>query len=378
MKIKLVSTYPPTKCGIAEHAKQLADSLKKAGIEPEIIEIEKPTSSNPFYFLKLAQKAAKGSSKEDVIHIQFQLTIFGKLFGILPGFYISIFLVWLKILSKAKIVMALHDSPSKELALGKGRKEKALFFYYKFIYIFLRLFVDKFIAHSKKGEEINIKEWKIDKEKITTLPLGLPTKIIKLDKNKCKSQLGLRNKKILLILGYIRASKNYRVILESLKELKEEVVLLIVGKPQLEKDKVAYESIIKDIDRLKLNKRVKLLGFVKEEEIPCLLNATDIGITLHTQGGGDFMSSTMAMQLAYQIPMLSTNIPSFENLKKNEKCIETFNENDSVDLTKKIKNLLYNSSKIKYLKAQSQKYWEKNNWNEIGNKTKNLYLSLFK
>jgi len=82
------------------------------------------------------------------------------------------------------------------------------------------------------------------------------------------------------------------------------------------------------------------------------------------------------MQLAYQIPLLSTNIPSFENLKKEERCIETFNEDDSADLIKKIKSLLYNQSKIKYLKIQSKKYWKKNNWDEIGKKTKNIYLSI--
>ena len=318
MKIRIVSTYPPTKCGIAEHAKQLSESLKKSGIQPEIIDIKNPSSSNPFYFIKLAKKTAKGLSKEDIIHIQFQITIFGKLLGILPGFYILTFLIWIKLLTRAKIVMALHDSPTKKYALKKGKKEKALLYYYKFIYVFLKLFVDYFIAHSKNGERINIEEWGINREKITTLPLGLPTKIKRLDKNECKKKLGYSGKKILIILGYIRNSKNYKVVLESLTQLKEEVILLIAGKPQLEKDKEAYENIIKETQRLKLNKRVRLLGFVKDEDMPFLLNSADIGITLHTQGGGDFMSSTMAMQLSYGISNLSTNIPSFENLKKRK------------------------------------------------------------
>jgi glycosyltransferase involved in cell wall biosynthesis len=101
-----------------------------------------------------------------------------------------------------------------------------------------------------------------------------------------------------------------------------------------------------------------------------------VGITLHSQGGGDFLSSTMAMQLAYNIPLLSTSIPSFENLKKEEKCLETFKEKNLKDLTKKINDLLYNQSKIRELKINSKRYWNKNNWDEVGRKTKNLYLSL--
>ena len=138
MKIKFVSTYPPTKCGIAEHAKQLAISLHNVGIVPEILEIEKPRSSNPFYFLNLARKAAKGMSKEDIIHIQFHLGIFGEFFKI-SGIYIIIFLAYLKLLSKAKVVMSLHDSPSRSYAMAGRRKEKILFYYYKFIYITRRI-----------------------------------------------------------------------------------------------------------------------------------------------------------------------------------------------------------------------------------------------
>jgi len=378
MKVKFVSTYPPRKCGIADHARHLAEAIKKVGIEPEIVEIKKPTTANPFYFLKLAKEAAKGTSKKDIIHIQFHLSIFGRFLYILPGLYFIFFLAWLKLLTRAKIVVALHDSPSRELAMEGGKKEKFLFYYNKFIYIFLKLFVDKFITHSKKGEEINMKEWKINPKKTITLPLGLPVNIIKLNKAKAKSEIGYPKKQILLLLGFIRNSKNYGVVLDSLKKLDKNVILLIAGKPQTEKDKKAVEDILKKTEELKLKDRVHVLGFVSDEKMPALLNAADVAIILHTQGGGDFLSSTMAMQLAYNIPLLSTNIPSFENLKKEEKCIETFIENDASDLANKIKNLLNNKSEINYLKTQSQKYWDKNNWNEIGKRTKEMYLSLFK
>ncbi len=376
MKIKLVSTYPPTRCGIAEHAKQLADALKKAGIEPEIIEIKDQTSSNPFHFINIARKAAKGTSKEDIIHIQFHIGIFGKCLGKFVGIYIIPFLAWLKMLTKAKIVMALHDSPSKYYAMDGGKKEKLLFYYYKFIYVFLKLFVDQFITHSKNGERINIEEWKIDKDKIVTLPLGLPTNMKRLDEEKCKDKLGYHGKKVLILLGYIRGSKNYDMVLEAIKKLDQNTILLIIGKVQLAKDQIVYDRIVKKIDELQIKDRVKLLGFVPDEQMPLFLNAADVGINLHTQGGGDFLSSTMAMQLAYQVPTLSADIPSFVILKKEEGCIDTFKEDDSVDLVKKINELLDSPSKTKYLKVQSEKYWKKNNWDEIGKRTKELYLKL--
>jgi len=378
MKVTFISTYPPTKCGVGEHARHLVKSLEKTGIKPEVIAIKNPDSINPFYFLKLAKKASKKDSEEDIIHLQFHISIFGRLFGVLPGFFMPLMLIYFRLFSKSKILITLHDVPKKSDSEKVGRKGKILFYYYKLIYFFLRNFTDMLITHSEYGRKIILDEWKIKEKKVISLPLGLPTNIKKLNQIACKKKLGYLGKKILLLLGFIRRSQNHEMVLKTLKELDEKVILLIAGKVQLKKDQAAYENLLKKIEELQLKDRIKLFGFVKDEDLPLVLNATDIGITLHVQGGGDFLSSTMAMQLAYQIPTLSTNIPSFENLKKNKKCIETFKEDDSVDLTKKIKSLLNNPSKIKYLKEHSKNYWNENNWNEIGKRTKNLYLSLFK
>lgn len=378
MKIKIVSTYPPMECGVAEHTRHLVNSLKKIGIEPEIFKIKNRTSSNPFQFINLAKKVAKDNSQKDIIHIQFHLAAFGKFLGIVPGFYIIIFLAWLNFFSKAKVIMTLHDSPSKKYAIKKGGKEKAFFFYYKFIYIFLRLFVNHFIVHSKNGKRISVREWKIDKTKVSVLPLGLPVNITELNKNRSKINLGYRNKHILLILGYIRYSKDYSLVLDALKKLNKKVILLIVGKIQQKKDQATYDNLLKKIEELKLGDRVKLLGFVDNKKLSLVLNATDIGINLHSQGSGDFFSSTMAMQMAYGIPILSRNISSFEIFKKEEKCIETFDANSTSDLAKKVEDLLHNTSKIKYLEKGTKKYWKDNNWNEIGKRTKKVYLTLSK
>lgn len=378
MKIKLVSTYPPTKCGMAEHSKRLIDSLKKVKINPKIVEIKKPSSANPFYFIKLAKESIKDTSKEDIIHIEFHLSLFGKLFGILPGFYIILFLMWLKIFSPATIVITMHDSSTKSSAQSLGIKGRGLFYYYKFIAFFLKYFSDKMIFHSEYGEKIALKEWKFNKNKIEIIPFGSPMNMKRLNKRICKKKLGYPNKKILLILGYIKEARNYDMVLESLRRLDENVVLLIAGEVQLKKHQIIYDNIVKSIKELKLNERVKMLGFVEDKDMPILLNATDIGIIPYKKAFGDFYSATMATQLAYPLPVLATNLPTFENFKKEEKCIETYDKNNLNDLIKKIKSLLYDKSKINYLKRHSKIYWERHNWDSVGKKTKNFYLSLNK
>ena len=96
MRIKFVSTYPPTRCGLAEYTKNLANSLKKIGENPKVVKIDQPYSSRSSYFVNLAKKTSKGMSDNDIIHIQFQIFRFGKLLKIFPGFYIIYFLKTLK------------------------------------------------------------------------------------------------------------------------------------------------------------------------------------------------------------------------------------------------------------------------------------------
>lgn len=377
MRVKIVSTYPPRKCGMAEHTHYLVDALKKAGIEPEIVVIDNPDSANPFYFIRLAKKAVKGITKNDVIHIEFHLSLFGKLFGVLPGFYIIPFLIWLKLFGKAKIVITMHDSSKKSDAKSLGWKAMGFYYYYQLIAPFLKHFSDRMIFHSEFGKNIAIKEWRFNKNKIDVIPLGSPMSGKQLDKNTCKKKLGYANKKILLILGYIKEARDYGTVIKAMKDLDKNVILLIAGEVQLKKHQAIYNKIVEDIKKFKIEERIKLLGFVPEKDMPILLNATDIGIIPYSRTFGDFTSAATAIQLAYNVPTLTTNLPPFEDFKERKKCIETYDKDNLLDLVEKINSLLSDKSKINSLKKNCELYWKETNWDEVGKKTKNFYLSLF-
>jgi len=378
MKVKLVTTYPPTNCGMAEHSKYLSDALENSGIKPEIVDIKNPDSANPFYFINLAKEAVKDTTERDVIHLEFHLSLFGKIFGILPGFYITIFLIWLKLFGRAKVVITMHDSSTKEAAKELGMKGMLFFYYYQMIAPFLKYFSDRMIFHSEYGKEIATKVWRFNLNKGEVIPLGSPMNIKRLSKQVSKKKLGYSNKKILIILGFIKEARDYEMVVESLKGLDKNVVLLIAGDVQLEKHKIIRDNILKKAQELGVEERVKLLGFVEYKDMPTLLSATDIGIIPYSKAFGDFTSATMAIQLAYNIPVLATNLPTFENFKKKKKCVETYDRKSVNDLIKQIKELLSNKSKVKQLEKSSQEYWEENNWDSVGRKTKELYLSLFK
>ncbi len=363
---------------MAEHAKHLVGALENTGINPEVIDIKNPNSANPFYFIGLAQEAIKDTTEEDVIHIEFHLSLFGKIFKFFSGFYITIFLMWIRIFGRTKVVITMHDSSIKEEAKKLGLKGFVYYYYYQVLSYFLKYLSDRMIFHSEFGKDIAIKGWNFNPKELEVIPLGSPMDINKLDKQTSKNELGYSNKKILIIFGFIKEARDYSMVIEATRKLDKDVVLLVAGDIQLEKHEIVRDNILKKVEELGLKERVKLLGHVEEKDIPTLLSATDIGIIPYSRSIGDFTSATMAMQLAYNIPILVTNLSTFENFKKNIGCIETYDKDCVEDLVKKINDLLHNESKIKQLKENSQRYWDETNWNMIGKKTKEFYLSLFK
>lgn len=378
MKIKFISTYPPTKCGIADYTKNLYENLKKVKVETEVIKIDNPSSKSFFYFKKLANKAIKNTVEDDIIHIQFQIFEFGRFLGLFPGLFIVPLLRKLKSLTKAKIIITLHDIPSKRDVKKFDFKLRLLLYYYKFIYYHFKKYCDKIIVHSKNAMQIAINEWGFAKQKVKVIHLGLPDKVIFLNKEKCKRELRLGNKKVLLIFGYARKYKNYDLVLEILKHLDKNIILVITGGVQRKKHKSVYFNLLRKIKDLKIEDRVKILGFVDEKKLPILFNATDVGILPYTKTFGDFNSAAMAEQLAYRIPLLCTDIHPFETFKNENGCIETFRRGNSKDLKQKIKELLYDKKRIKNLKEKSCEYWKKNKFSKIAILYKKFYNGLIK
>lgn len=376
MKVIFVSTYPPTKCGIAKYTRDVVESLKKEGVKSEIVDIKYRNSANPLYFLGLANEAIKKGSSEDIIHVQFQLMMFGKFLWFLPGLFIIPFLLWLKLFSKSKIVMTLHDLPTWDDAKKMGLKWRILIYYYKFLYLFIKNIPDKIMFHSGSMKEIAVNEWSFKRNKIIVIPLGLPENIKILDKEQCKAELGYPGKKILLVFGFARGFKDYELVLRALKKLDKDVVLLITGCSQSKKHQEVNENITRQINNLDLNDRVKRLGFVEEKDLSVLFSATDVGLLPYTITFGDFNSAAQASQVSYQVPVIAANIHPFRSSKKENQGIITFDKEGDDDLVEKIKELLYNKIKIKKIKALEKDYWEKTTWSQVAKKTRKFYSNL--
>lgn len=111
------------------------------------------------------------------------------------------------------------------------------------------------------------------KEKILTIPNGIDTKRfeIKESKEELRKKLNLPDGILGICVGRLTPFKNQKFLIKVAKEIKrDDFYILIVG------DGDEYENLKKEIEKEKLEDRVRLLGFIPSDGIPYYLKASDI------------------------------------------------------------------------------------------------------
>jgi len=354
IKVNMITTWN-IPCGIAKYSEFLNNELNKFKyLRIKIYPIKKPNSISPFYFLKLI----RGIENSQIVHIQFQLSIFGHM--PIPHFsfsYFPLLIFILKLWKKNRIIITIH-----EFSLNSCIDRLIL----KFLN-----FANKLVVHTEKFAEMLDKN-KISREKIIVIPIGTP-KGEMLNKKECKNRLGIENKKVLTIFGFVHENKGHDLVIDILPKLSREVVLLIAGEARIKKHKNYYNSLKEKASFLDLSDRVKFLNFIKEENLPVIFNATDIALFPYRWVDA---SAALNSALGYRIPVIASNLDYFREIKNKYDCIELFEKGNKQDLFKKIEDLLNNKNKQEYLERKSEEFYKMTNWKTVAEKHRNLYLEL--
>ncbi|MGB9979485.1 glycosyltransferase [Methanobacterium sp.] len=352
-KINFITSWN-TECGIADTTRLLVNELEKyEDIEITICPIKKSGPKNPFYFFKLL----KNIEKNQITHIQYHSDLFSPFISNFSLSYFPIVIFFLKFWRKNIIITTVHEIDSNSMID-------------KLIIKFLNL-SDKLIAHNC-NLIYSMEEKGVKKDKLFLIPLGTSESKI-LDKKLCKKKLGVLNKKILTIFGFIGLNKGHDLVIDILPELNKDCILIIAGEPRT-KEQIEYKHLLEDkISSAELENRVKFLGFVDENQLSTIANATDVFLYPYRW---IVASAALNMALSYQIPTITSNLDYFKGLKRDYDCIELFKSENKQDLLEKIQELLSNSKQQNYLKEKCRFFNKKTSWKSVGDKTRELYLEL--
>lgn len=213
----------------------------------------------------------------------------------------------------------------------------------------------------------------VDPNKIIVIPNGLDYKIFSrsFDKRKIrkiKQKYGIENKPILLYVGRIHKSKGLQYILEAIKHL--DIQFLVIGKD------AGYKAKFKmQIDKLKIKNKVKLLGVINDEELPIIYRLADVFILFSEHEG---FGIALIEAMAAGRPVIVSNRGALPYIIKNKKNGIVVPYKDISRLKKNLE-LLFSDSKLRQkLGKLGKKFVKKLDWDTITKMYEKVYIKVIK
>ena len=353
LTINFVTTWN-IRCGIASYSAFLASELKKI-LKVRIVEVPETRKFDVAYLLALGVKA---SSSCDLVHVQFEYGTFG--IGAFP-FYFGL------MLRKVPIVTTFHEVLRKTEAELIGK-------YHLLLTKFICSVSDFLIVHNFKSKKLLTKICPSYGAKVNVIPHGCYENPLILNKDACKAKLGLTGKKVITIPGFVRRSKGHEVVIDLVPLLNKEIYLLIAGGARVREHEAYYEELKQRVEQQNISDRVTFYGYVPDEKIPVVMNATDIAILPHRCGVTQ--SGILHVLIAYRIPTIASNLAAFKEVASQYGCIELFRTEDKQDLFTKVSSLLQDESKQSLLKKKCEEMWSDTKWSLIAAKHMEVYLKV--
>jgi glycosyltransferase involved in cell wall biosynthesis len=231
----------------------------------------------------------------------------------------AVFLVPLSVLflkTKPKIFYVHHFQKQKENFLTRK------------IYLWFLKKYKKIIAVSSATADSLKSVFPEIKEKILVIPNGIDTKRfeVKESKEELRKKLNLPDGVLGICVGRLTPFKNQKFLLKVAKEIKRDgFYILIVG------DGDEYENLKREVEKEKLENKVKLLGFISTDEIPYYLKASDIFLYPSLKEG---FGIVVLEAMAAGLPVVIFREIYIEEFGKN--ILVANNEEEFINYTKKL------------------------------------------
>jgi glycosyltransferase involved in cell wall biosynthesis len=355
--------FPDSKSekGISSYSENLIQNIKKQGTDIRGVTF---IQGKPFSFAKKISSLFKF----DIIHLQHEYNLLGG-FGI-PYF---LFLPLLK-LSGKKIIITMHTVLSQKEKFH-GKKIKTFFrkILYKTQNKFIDIFSSGIIVHSEYFKKILTKEYNVQEEKITVFHHAIPENIKIIDKNTAKKELNLSGN-VYLLIGTMMPDHGHDIILKQADKIGK--MILVVTNPTVinyrneEKIKNFLELNEEIVKKNNFKKFVRFdLGPIDNKKWWKYFSAADLVLLPYRGGIG---SGIFADAMAAKKPVITTNIPYFNEFAKNYSCVKIAKIEE--DFPSAI-NSAIKLSEYKKMLTGCEKFMKENNLTVISKRYKKFYES---
>jgi glycosyltransferase involved in cell wall biosynthesis len=208
--------------------------------------------------------------------------------------------------------------------------------------ISLSLFINRIVTLNKKTYIFFKKKNKSNLSKVVLIPNGINTNFF--------SKLNTTKKSYYKIGMACRMNKNkkYNLIIDSLlsKEIKDlNIKFSIAGTGN------DFYNIKNKIKRLELKDKIKLEGYLNEVKLKKWFESLDLYVQASS---GEGMSTSLLQAMSMKIPVIGSNVTGIKDFLEKKKYLGRLFENNTTDLSKKIKYFYFLNIKTrnKFIKRQ--------------------------
>lgn len=362
MRIGFISTYPPIECGIATYTQYLTEALRKKNMDVYIISHIGGSGYQVFPSFDyedgdLAEKAFSAMIRftPDVVHIQHEFGLYGKHTGVsVVPLILEFQLIGIPVVTTLHTVYAdmnrEHELIIRSIIMNSNHVIVHEHYQYK-------------VIKEKLSPELY--------RKVHVIPHG--AREVDPVPN-AKESVGLpSNKKVILMIGYIRPSKNFEAIIDLFPEILRsypDVLLVIAGKTRGQ-EYIDYRNILfKKIATSPVKENIIFIrGQLPQHTFDTVISAADVVVLPYKISS---QSGILAHCLAFGRPIVVSSSPGLENvIDESGAGISCNNKKEFVD---GLLRILSNKDYAQRLSENGRRYVkEKISWSIIAARHIDIY-----
>lgn len=243
----------------------------------------------------------------------------------------------------------------------------------KFVYILFGGLVEKWLPVTEAAEKYLVDQYDLKYEELTLLPLGVNTKIFyknKKLKKEGRMQLGYSESDLIIISsGKFTPSKKIHTLISAFSIVEKQrsgLLLLLVGNASTE-----YMNHLESlIENYGLTNKVRMIDFVKNEDLPMYFNIADVGVWpgVHT--------ISVIEALGTELPIIIPEKDLAYKMFLDANAAVGFNHKNSSSLAEAL-NILINSPDIRSILSNNARKIvdESLSWEKVAEKSIHIYLN---
>lgn len=331
-------------------------------------------------FPKLFKTIVSSYRSEKDIVIEFELSMFGSIFHLLP---FPLFLLLLRLWGK-KVTVVSHQVLSNiniisgHINISEHTITSILYTLgLKCFYTLLMLLSNKVIvfedALKKRLSTFG------SKKKISVIPHGVERFENKISKKAARKKLEIKeNEFVVLCFGYLAWYKGTDLILDTVNNIRQnkrnKTLLILAGGPNPNhQDKEFYSRYTKNLTKKALESASRITGFVQQEDIPLYYSASDVVVLPYRT----FMSASGPLSIAFSFKkpfLVSESLQDVIDQKDIKNALLKYRlspksvvfSNSNTSMAEVLSKFKKSTSLQKRLTAASAEIAKTRDWNTVG------------